>query len=88
MSNDVEFDTGPGLSSAPARSDSPIIQWIMKTFPGFIKEEKTAYVALLIVVLATIALSLFFAFKKDAAPYQPSKEEMFRVTPPASAPLQ
>lgn len=88
MSNGIEFEFDSGLNLAQTQSDSSIIRWMMKTFPSLFKEEKQAYRAVVVTTLAVIALSLFFIFKEDARPYQPSQAEMFRVTPTVSAPLQ
>lgn len=88
MSNGVEFEPASEINSVPSQSDSPVIKWIMKSFSGFIKTEKQAYMAVVVILVAALGATIFFTFRDGAKPYQPSREEMFRLTPPVAVPLQ
>lgn len=87
MSNGVEFEQTSEINTASS-SSSPIVRWMMKSFPGFIKEEKQAYIAVFAIILVAVGATLFLAFREGPKPYQPSREEMFRITPPVAVPLQ
>ena len=88
MPNGVEFEPASEINSVSSQSDSPIIKWMMKSFSGFIKTEKQAYIAVVVILAVAVGATLFFTFRDGVKPYQPSREEMFRITPPVAVPLQ
>ena len=62
-----------------------IVQWTMWYSGGLVKDERQAQYVLLGFVVAAIIVSLFLTFG-GRGPELPSKEEIFRTTPPTTVP--
>lgn len=62
-----------------------IVQWVMKYFGGFIKDEKQANYVLLGFVVVAIVISLFLIFSGGSTKL-PSEREILRDTP--NTPIQ
>lgn len=84
-----DFGTGVKFEEyGTERSYSPevpkLVQWIMKYSGGLIKNENQAAYVLIGFVAAAIIVSLFLLFG-GGENKSPSKEEIFRVTPPSTS---
>src|SRR3989338_8717708 len=64
---------------------SGMVGWVIRHSGGLIQDERQASFVLLGFVVAAIIVSLFLTFG-GRGPELPSKEEIFRTTPPTTVP--